>query len=135
MIGTIAATIAGAISYLGYFVMFFGCRGNNRNPLAALAVIILAPIAAMLIQLAISRSREFSADSGGAAIAGSPAPLASALKKLNLASRKIPLHANQATAHMFIVNPLRGGGMANLFSTHPPIPERVKRLKQLAASA
>ncbi len=134
LISTIAATVAGAISYLAFmarWALIFGGRGDDDdgNPLAALAMMIVAPIAAMLIQLAISRSREYAADSGGAGIAGNPHYLASALKKLHLASQKIPLNAQPATAHMFIVNPLSGRGMAKLFSTHPPMEERIARLE------
>ncbi|MEK6527460.1 MAG: zinc metalloprotease HtpX [Nitrospirota bacterium] len=138
LIGTIAATIAGAISYLAYmakWAMIFG--GGRRdgegggNPLAAIIMMIVAPIAAMLIQMAISRSREFTADSGGARIAGNPRNLASALKKLQIASQRIPFNAQPATAHMFIVNPLSGRGFAKLFSTHPPMEERIARLESM----
>jgi heat shock protein HtpX len=92
---------------------------------------IIAPIAAMLIQMAISRSREYSADAGGAKIAGNPMHLANALRKLHSASQQIPMQAQPATAHMFIVNPLSGGRMARLFSTHPPMEERVARLENM----
>ena len=136
LIGTIAATIAGAISYLAYmaqWALIFGGRDDeDENPLATIALIILAPIAAMLIQLAISRSREFAADAGGAKIAGNPRYLASALRKLHMASEQIPMHAQPATAHMFIVNPLSGGSsIAKLFSTHPPVEERIARLEAM----
>jgi len=137
LISTIAATIAGAISYLAQmaqWAMIFGGRRNNEeggNPMAALVMMIVGPIAAMLIQMAISRSREYAADSGGARIAGNPRHLANALKKLHMASQKIPLNAQPATAHMFIVNPLSGGGIIKLFSTHPPIEERVARLESM----
>lgn len=137
LIGTVAATIAGAISYLAHmaqWAMIFGRHGDSRggNPLAVIAMMILAPIAAMLIQMAISRSREYAADAGGAGIAGNPRYLASALQKLHTASQRIPLQAQPATAHMFIVNPLSGGGISKLFSTHPPIEERIARLKGLS---
>lgn len=141
LISTVAATIAGAISYISHMAswgfMFGGGRRDNedRNPLGsvvAIAVMILAPIAAMLIQMAISRSREYRADESGAAICGNPRSLAGALKKLDAGSRRIPMEANPATAHMFIVSPLTGGGMMSLFSTHPPIEERIARLEAMA---
>jgi heat shock protein HtpX len=135
LISTIAATIAGAISYLAYmakWALIFGGRDDeNGNPLASIAMMILAPIAAILIQMAISRSREYAADSGGAQVAGNPRYLSSALKKLHTASQKVPLQAQPATAHMFIVNPLRGGGITKLFSTHPPMEERIARLENI----
>jgi heat shock protein HtpX len=115
--------------------MFFGgSRDDNRsaNPIALLATLLLAPLAAGLIQAAISRSREFGADSGGAAIAGSPLGLVSALRKIEAAARGIPLDANPATAHMFIVKPFSAGGMLSLFSTHPPTEQRVEALMRLA---
>ncbi|MCC7201715.1 MAG: zinc metalloprotease HtpX [Nitrospirae bacterium] len=141
LISTVAATIAGAISYITHLaswgLMFGGGRrdDNDRNPLGsvvAIAVMILAPIAAMLIQMAISRSREYRADEGGAAICGNPLSLAGALKKLHAGTCRAPMNANPATAHMFIVSPLSGSGMLSLFSTHPPIEERVARLEALA---
>lgn len=138
LISTIAATIAGAISYLAqmaqWAMIFGGGRrddGRDGSPIAALVMMIVGPIAAMLIQMAISRSREYSADSGGARIAGNPRYLASALKKLHIASQRIPLNAQPATAHMFIVNPLSGRGFAKLFSTHPPMEERIARLESM----
>ena len=138
LISTIAATIAGAISYLAqmaqWAMIFGGGRrddGRDGSPIAALVMMIVGPIAAMLIQMAISRSREYSADSGGARIAGNPRHLASALKKLHNASQRIPLNAQPATAHMFIVNPLSGKGFAKLFSTHPPMEERIARLESM----
>lgn len=137
LIGTIAATIAGAISYLAQmaqWAMIFGGRHDDEeggNPVAALVMMIVGPIAAMLIQMAISRSREYSADEGGARIAGNPMHLAGALKKLHLASQRIPLEASPATSHMFIVSPLSGGGILKLFSTHPPIEERIARLENM----
>jgi len=141
LIGTVAATIAGAISMLAHmaqWAMIFGGGGRRDREegaggaIGAIAMIILAPIAAALIQMAISRSREFQADATGARICGNPLALASALKKLQLGSQRVPLDANPATAHMFIVNPLRGGGLVNLFSTHPPLEERISRLEQMA---
>jgi heat shock protein HtpX len=139
LIGTVAATIAGAISYLAQmaqWAMIFGShRGDddeNSSPIAAFAMMIVGPIAAMIIQMAISRSREYAADSGGADIAGNPRYLSGALRKLHMASRQIPMHANPATSHMFIVNPLSGGGLLKLFSTHPPIEERIARLESMS---
>jgi len=138
LISTIAATIAGAISYLAqmaqWAMIFGGHRGDDEeggNPIAAFIMMIVGPIAAMIVQMAISRSREYAADEGGAKIAGNPRYLSSALKKLHLASQKIPMEANPATSHMFIVNPLSGGGLLKLFSTHPPIEERIARLESL----
>ena len=135
LISTIAATIAGAISYLAYmakWTLIFGGRDDeDGNPLASIAMMILAPIAAILIQMAISRSREYVADAGGAKVAGNPRYLSNALKKLHMASQKIPLQAQPSTAHMFIVNPLRGGRITKLFSTHPPMEERIARLENI----
>ncbi len=139
LISTIAATIAGAISYLAHIAqwgMMFGGRrdGEDRNPLGSVLTIvmmILAPIAAMLIQMAISRSREYKADEGGASICGNPRALAAALKKLQAGVRRIPMEANPSTAHMFIVSPLTGGGLLSLFSTHPPMEERIARLEAM----
>jgi heat shock protein HtpX len=138
LVGTVAAAIAGAITYLAQMAqwgMIFGGRSEEDrggNPVAALVMMIVGPIAALLVQMAISRSREYGADSGGAQIAGNPLHLAGALKKLDLASRQIPMDASPATAHMFIVSPLFGGGLAKLFSTHPPIEERVARLEAMS---
>ncbi len=137
LISSIAATLAAAIIMLSRFAMFFGGGRSSddrqgANPLALLAMMILAPIAAALIQMAISRSREYDADAGGAAIAGSPYGLASALRKIDAASRAVPLDANPATAHMFIVKPFSGAGFAGLFSTHPPTEKRIEALLQLA---
>jgi heat shock protein HtpX len=139
LIGTIAATIAGAISMLAnmaQWAMIFG--GGRRDDdegaggmIGGILMIILAPIAAALIQMAISRSREYEADATGARISGNPLALASALKKLQAGTQRIPMNANPATAHMFIVNPLRGGGLVNLFSTHPPMEERIARLEAM----
>lgn len=140
LVATVAATIAGAISYLAQmsqWTMFFGGRDDERdggNPLAAIVMMIVGPIAALLIQMAISRSREYGADAGGAQLAGNPQYLASALRKLDAFSRKIPMDATPATAHLFIVSPLSGGGFLKLFSTHPPMEERITRLEQMGAS-
>jgi len=133
---TITATLAGAISMLAQFGLFFGGNRNN-NPLGAIgtiAMVILAPLAAMVVQMAISRSREYVADRDGAVIAGRPRWLASALAKLGNAARQIPneaAEANPATAHLFIVNPLSGERMDNLFSTHPAMENRIAALEQL----
>jgi heat shock protein HtpX len=133
---TITASIAGAISTLAQFGMFFGGRDDdNRNPLVAILVLILAPIAAMLIQLAISRGREYEADRGGAEISGDPRALADALAKIERYARGTPLEtaeSHPATAQMMIVNPLSGGGLSGLFSTHPPTEERIHRLLAMA---
>ena len=138
LIGTVAATAAGAISMLAHMaqwaMIFGGGRGSNDrggNPIGALAMIILAPLAAMMIQMAISRSREFLADEGAAQMSGSPLSLANALRKLDTSAKRIPMDASPATAHMFIVSPLRGGGFTKLFSTHPPAEERIARLEQM----
>ncbi|HLA48420.1 MAG: protease HtpX [Nitrospinae bacterium RIFCSPLOWO2_12_39_16] len=137
LIGTIAATVAGAISMLANMAqwsMYFGGRRDDReggHPAVAIIMMILAPIAAMLIQMAISRSREYLADEGGAKIAGNPISLAKALGKLHKGVQMMPMDANPATAHMFIVSPLSGGGFLTLFSTHPPIEERIKRLESM----
>jgi heat shock protein HtpX len=128
---SVAATLAAAIMMISRFAMFFGGGRDDRregSPFALLATIILAPIAAMLIQAAISRSREFDADAGGASLAGSPDGLVSALRKIDAASRVVPLDANPATAHMFIIKPFSAGGLLGLFSTHPPTSERIEAL-------
>jgi heat shock protein HtpX len=140
LIMTVAATLAGAITMLAHMAQWgaifgFGRRDDEDSGgggmLSLLFMAILAPIAATLIQLAISRSREYFADSTGAAVAGSPSGLARALEKLHYASQRLPMEANPATAHLFIVNPLTGGSLANLFSTHPPIEERIRRLRRI----
>ena len=134
LISSVAATLAAAIMMVSRFAMFFGGSRDDReggNPIALLATIILAPIAAMLIQAAISRSREFDADAGGASLAGSPNGLVSALRKIEAASRQVPLDANPATAHMFIIKPFNAQGLLGLFSTHPPTEERIHALLQL----
>ena len=139
LISSVAATLAATImmvARMAQFAAFFGGGRDDdregRNPVALLATIILAPIAAMLIQAAISRSREYEADAGGAAIAGRPDGLVDALKKMDAASRRVPLDANPATAHMFIIKPLSVSGLFGLFSTHPPTAERIAALLQLA---
>jgi heat shock protein HtpX len=138
LISSVAATIAGAImliAHMARFAAFFG--GGSRddregsNPIALLAMAILAPMAAVLIQAAISRQREFAADRDGAKIAGTPTGLASALRHLDSASKHVPLDANPATAHMFIVKPFTGAGLMSLFSTHPPTEARVRALMAL----
>jgi heat shock protein HtpX len=139
LISTVAATIAGAISYLAQMAQWAMIFGGGRrsdddgNPIAALVMMIVAPIAAMLIQMAISRSREYSADEGGAKLLGNPLALADALKKLERGTQVIPMqNPTPATSHLFIVNPLRGGGVMKLFSTHPPLEERIARLEAMA---
>jgi len=137
LISTISATIAAAISNLAQFGMFFGGRGDNDrpNPVVQMVLIILAPIAAMLIQFAISRAREFEADRGGAELSGDPNALADALIKIESQASGIPLPAAEqhpSTAQMMIVNPLAGGGLRTLFSTHPSTEERVARLRAMA---
>jgi heat shock protein HtpX len=144
LVSTIAATLAGAISYLAQMAQWaaiFGGRERDRDEggggiLGLLFMMIVAPIAAMLIQMAVSRSREYGADEGGAKVTGDPLALASALRKLEMGAQNIPLEVNNATAnataHMFIVNPLTGGGLASLFSTHPPMEERIERLEEMA---
>jgi len=136
LISSVAATMGAAImmvARMAQFAAFFGGgrsddREGGTNPIAMLATVILAPIAAMLIQAAISRSREFGADAGGAAIAGTPYGLVDALKKLEVAAKRIPMDANPATAHMFIMKPFSVSGMLSLFSTHPPTEARVRAL-------
>jgi len=140
LISAIAATIAGAIGYLAHIArwgMIFSGGSRDRdnggaNAIAMLLTIIIMPIAAMLVQMAISRSREFLADEGGARISGNPRALASALAKLERGVEAVPMEAEPATAHMFIVNPLRGGGLLSLFSTHPPTAQRIVRLEEMA---
>ena len=132
LISSVAATIAATIMMAARMAMFFGGSRDDRdggsNPIVLLAMIILAPIAAFFIQMAISRSREFAADATGAEIAGTPYGLAQALKKIEAAAKRVPLDANPATAHMFIVKPFSGGGIASLFSSHPPTEARVRAL-------
>ena len=140
LIMTISATLAGAITYMAHMAqwaaMFGGGRRDDEEPsgggmFGALFMAVLAPIAAMLIQMAISRAREFHADATGARIVGRPWGLAKALEKMEMAASMVPMQATPATAHLFIVNPLTGGGLATLFSTHPPIQERVARLRAM----
>jgi heat shock protein HtpX len=147
LVSTIAATLAGAISYMAQMAQWAMIFGGNRdrddegggNIFGLIVMMIVAPLAAMLIQMAVSRSREYGADTGGAKITGDPLALASALKKLHIGSQQIPLQASpataNATAHMFIVNPLTGRSMAALFSTHPPMEERVRRLEEMARTS
>ena len=137
LIMTVTATIAGAISMLGNFAFFFGGRDRNSGigPIGTLLMLIVAPLAAMLVQMAISRTREYSADRGGAEISGKPMALASALARISGAAHNIEnetAEANPATAHMFIINPLSGQRMDNLFSTHPATENRIAALKQIA---
>ena len=144
LVSSIAATLAGAISYLAHMAQWaaiFGGGSRDReegggNIFGLLFMIIVAPLAAMLIQMAVSRSREYMADEGGAKVTHDPLALASALRKLQMGAQNIPMQVSDATAtstaHMFIVNPLSGGGIANLFSTHPPMEERIARLEAMA---
>jgi heat shock protein HtpX len=139
LISTIAATLAGAITYLAHMAQWaaiFGGRrddedGGGSNPIAMIAMAIVAPIAAMLVQMAVSRAREFQADATGAKLAGRTWGLAKALEKLQMAQQVAPMNANPATAHLFIVNPLSGRALMNLFSTHPPLEERIARLRSM----
>jgi heat shock protein HtpX len=138
LISSVAATIAAAIMLAARMAMYagmfggYGGQGDGRdrgnNPIALLAMMILAPLAAMLIQAAISRSREFAADNGGAGIAGNPYGLADALRKIEAVAKRVPLDANPATAHMFIIKPFSGAGLLSLFSTHPPTEARIQAL-------
>jgi len=138
LVSTISATVAGAISSLAQFGVLFGGRddeGRPANPVVSMIVMLVAPFAAMLIQFAISRAREFEADRGGAQISGDPRALASALDKIHRYAQGIPMataEANPATAQMMIMNPLAGGGLAGLFSTHPDTGERIARLNAMA---
>jgi heat shock protein HtpX len=141
LIMTITATLAGAIGFLSQFAFFFGGGRDNRNPLGivgVLLIMILAPLAAMLVQMAISRTREYSADRAGAMICGQPLWLARALRRIEQLARGVvnePAERNPASAHLFIVNPLRMGGIDSLFRTHPPTADRVRRLRELAGAA
>jgi heat shock protein HtpX len=140
LISTIAATIAGAVVHIAtmaqWAAMFGGFRRDDNeggsSGLSLLFMAILAPLAAGVIQMAISRTREFAADETGARMCGDPLALASALRKLGFASQRLPMDASPQTAHMFIVNPLSAGGIAKLFSTHPPLEERIARLEAMA---
>jgi heat shock protein HtpX len=140
LISTIAATLAGAITYLAHMAQWaamFGGRSRDdeeggSNPIAMILLAILAPIAALLVQMAVSRSREFQADATGAKVAGRPWGLAKALEKLQMANQAMPMaDATPATAHLFIVNPLSGETLMRLFSTHPPLEERIARLRAM----
>jgi heat shock protein HtpX len=138
LIGSVAATIAGAIAFMGSMARWgaiFGGYGRDGerggNILVVIAVSMLAGVAAMLVQMAISRSREYEADAGAARLLGDPSPLISSLRKLEAGAQQLPLDANPATAHMFIVNPLRGGGITKMFSTHPSTEERISRLQAM----
>ena len=140
LISTIAATLAGAITTLAHMAQWAAFMGGGRrdddegpSPIAMVAMAVIAPIAAMLVQLAVSRAREFQADASGARLIGKPWPLAKALEKLDMAAHAIPMNANPATAHLFIMNPLAGAGasLMKLFSTHPPTEERVARLRAM----
>jgi heat shock protein HtpX len=138
LIGTVAATLAGAITYLAHMAQWAAFMGGGRHddddspsPIAMILMAVVAPIAAMLVQLAVSRSREFQADATGARLAGRTWGLSKALEKLEMAAHQVPMQANPATAHMFIVNPLSGQSLMRLFSTHPPIEERIARLRAM----
>jgi heat shock protein HtpX len=138
LISSVAATIAAAIMMVGRMAMYAGMfggyggrdgdRDRGNNPIALLAMIVLAPLAAMLIQMWISRTREFAADAGGAQIAGNPYGLVEALKKIDAISKRVPMDANPATAHMFIIKPFSGAGLMSLFSSHPPTEARIRAL-------
>jgi heat shock protein HtpX len=138
LISSIAATIAGAISFVAQMAFFFMPRGNDEdapNPLVGLLMMIVAPIAAMIVQMAISRTREFGADKGGAEICGKPMALASALRRIEQIAEVRPMHVNPAASHMYIQNPLGGdrlAGFASLFRTHPPTDERIAKLQTIA---
>jgi len=136
LLQSVASTIGAAITYLGYMLLWFGGDDNN-SPIglaASLALVLLAPIAASLIQLSISRQREFAADAGGAEICGNPESLASALLRLEEGAKAMPMQVNPASEPLYIVKPFSGKGVSNLFSTHPPIEERVRRLRQMRPS-
>jgi heat shock protein HtpX len=140
LISTVAATLAGAVTYLAHMAQWAAMFGGGRsseddeggsNPFALILMAVLAPIAAMLVQMAVSRAREYQADASGAKLAGRSWGLAKALEKLQMAQQVVPMEANPATAHLFIVNPLSGRALMNLFSTHPPIEERIARLRAM----
>jgi heat shock protein HtpX len=136
LIQSVAATIGAAITYLGYMLLWFGGDEDNSpvGLIASLALVLLAPMAATIIQLSISRQREYAADAGGAEICGNPESLASALLRLEQGAQQMPMQVNQAAEPLYIVKPFSSKGMAGLFSTHPPIEERVKRLRQMRPS-
>ena len=132
LIQSVASAIGAAITYLAYMLMWFGNDDNSPlGAIAAISLVLLAPISATIIQLAISRQREYAADAGGAEICGNPESLASALLRLEEGAKAIPMQVNQAAEPLYIVKPFRGRGLASLFSTHPPIEERVRRLRQM----
>ena len=138
LISTIAATLAGAITYMAHMAQWAAFMGGGRrdddegsSPITMIAMAVIAPLAAMLVQLAVSRAREFQADASGARLEGRASPLVSALAKLDAASQQIPMNANPSTAHLFIVNPLSGAALMRLFSTHPPTAERIARLRAM----
>ncbi len=136
LVATIAAAIGSAFTYLAYMLLFVGGRDSRNNPLGGFAFLflwLLAPLAAGLIRMAVSRSREYQADESGALLSRDPEALASALAKMEQTARQVPAQVNPAQAHLFIVNPLRGRGLASLFSTHPPTQERIRRLREIAA--
>lgn len=138
LISTIAATLVGTITFIarmaGWAMMFGGGRDErDGGGISSLVLLILSPIIAILIQMAISRSREYMADRAGAEISRKPLALASALERLTMGNERRPMHADASSAHMFIVNPLNGGGIMSLFSTHPPIEKRVEKLREIAA--
>jgi len=137
LVSSIAAMIGSVITWLSYMFLFFGGDGENDSPLSALgglAALIVGPIAATLLQLGISRQREYLADASGARLLGQAAPLADALESLERASKAIPMQVNPATESLYIMNPLSARGMSKLFSTHPPIEERVRRLRAMDAA-
>jgi heat shock protein HtpX len=136
LIQSVASAIGAAITYLAYMLLWFGGDDNNSpvGLIASLALVLLAPLAATIIQLSISRQREYAADAGGAEICGNPESLASALLRLEQGAARMPMQVNQASEPLYIVRPFKGKGIAGLFSTHPPIEERVKRLRQMRPS-
>jgi heat shock protein HtpX len=135
LIQSVASAIGMAITYVAYMLMWFGDDDNSPLGLiASLGLVILAPISASIIQLAISRQREYAADAGGAELCGNPESLASALLRLEQGAAAMPMQVNQAAEPLYIVRPFKGGGIAGLFSTHPPIEERVRRLRQMRPS-
>jgi heat shock protein HtpX len=133
LVGTLGATMAGAIAMIARFALFFGGRDRDSNPIVAILAMIFAPFAAMIISFAISRQNEFQADATAARITGSPQHLAGALQRLEAYAKRIPMDVNPAAAQLAIVNPLRGGGVMKLFSTHPPTEDRVARLNAIAS--